>query len=152
MTKDEMDQATQHLGTKSAKIRALAGLGVARSEIAKFLGIKYQHVRNVLVQPAPARGDTPPLPTAPRADVPAAWEVARKAADVADEEKFVADEGAVILRYPGILASASIDELEEFFAFVIKRARRRAAKRAETIKQAGPVLYPDVASPESRER
>src|SRR4051812_46486838 len=50
----EVDEAkeglTADLPTTSAKIRALHGAGYSRSEIAEFLGIRYQHVRNVLVQ------------------------------------------------------------------------------------------------------
>lgn len=38
------------LTTKSEKIRALAREGFSRTEIADFLKIRYQHVRNVLVQ------------------------------------------------------------------------------------------------------
>lgn len=38
------------LATKSEKIRALATAGLTRTQIAAFLGIRYQHVRNVLVQ------------------------------------------------------------------------------------------------------
>ncbi|MCY3913239.1 MAG: AbrB/MazE/SpoVT family DNA-binding domain-containing protein [Chloroflexi bacterium] len=38
------------LTTKSDKIRALFRAGYSRSEIARSLGIRYQHVRNVLVQ------------------------------------------------------------------------------------------------------
>ena len=52
MTKDEMDKVTASLPTKSAKIRALDKLGATRSEIANYLQIRYQHVRNVLVGPA----------------------------------------------------------------------------------------------------
>ena len=37
------------LTTKSDKIRALAKAGYDRTEIAKHLGIRYQHVRNVLL-------------------------------------------------------------------------------------------------------
>jgi hypothetical protein len=37
--------------TKSAVIRHLTSLGKSRSDIAKFMGIRYQHVRNVLTQP-----------------------------------------------------------------------------------------------------
>ncbi len=45
------------LTTKSDKIRALDAAGFTRTEIAQFLGIRYQHVRNVLVQSgAPAPG------------------------------------------------------------------------------------------------
>lgn len=38
------------LVTKSDKIRELARAGYSRTEISAFLGIRYQHVRNVLVQ------------------------------------------------------------------------------------------------------
>ncbi|MDX2143393.1 MAG: AbrB/MazE/SpoVT family DNA-binding domain-containing protein [Rhodospirillaceae bacterium] len=47
---DKMKMLTEGLSTKSAKIRALDGAGYTRSQIAKFLGIRYQHVRNVLIQ------------------------------------------------------------------------------------------------------
>jgi hypothetical protein len=40
---------TSGLETKSAKIRALAEAGYDRTEISNLLGIRYQHVRNVLV-------------------------------------------------------------------------------------------------------
>jgi len=63
MTDHEMEQATRHLPTKSAKIRTLEKLGVARADIARFLGVRYQHVRNVLVQPAPAREASHPVPS-----------------------------------------------------------------------------------------
>lgn len=39
------------LPTVSAKIRHLNGLGWSRSEIAKSLNKRYQHVRNVLTTP-----------------------------------------------------------------------------------------------------
>ena len=54
MTRDEMDIETQGINTKSDKIRKLAKLGATRSEIAAYLNIRYQHVRNVLVSPAPS--------------------------------------------------------------------------------------------------
>ena len=37
--------------TTSAKIRALHAQGWSRSQIAKGLGVIYQHVRNVLITP-----------------------------------------------------------------------------------------------------
>jgi hypothetical protein len=43
-------EVVQGLRTKSEKIRALANAGYDRAEIAKYLDIIYQHVRNVLVQ------------------------------------------------------------------------------------------------------
>jgi hypothetical protein len=44
-----MNTLTAGLGTKSAKIRRLGQAGYSRQQIADFLGIRYQHVRNVLV-------------------------------------------------------------------------------------------------------
>ena len=46
----ELAESVQHLRTKSEKIRALARRGVERADIARALGIRYQHVRNVLEQ------------------------------------------------------------------------------------------------------
>src|SRR5262249_20156509 len=66
-----MKALTKGLSTKSDKIRALSEAGYSRGDIAKFLGIRYQHVRNVLVQSAKpaARGfaeaATPALVGAP---------------------------------------------------------------------------------------
>jgi DNA-directed RNA polymerase specialized sigma24 family protein len=44
---NHMDKLT----TKSAKIRLLDQEGFTRSEIAKIMGVRYQHVRNVLITP-----------------------------------------------------------------------------------------------------
>lgn len=44
------DAVVAGLTTKADKIRALFRAGYSRSEIAGFLGIRYQHARNVLVQ------------------------------------------------------------------------------------------------------
>ena len=53
MRPDNMSTITEGLPTKAAKIRALDAAGYTRSNIADFLGIRYQHVRNVLVQGPP---------------------------------------------------------------------------------------------------
>jgi AbrB family looped-hinge helix DNA binding protein len=45
-----MDRLTKGLPSKSEKMRALAGAGYARADIARFLGTRYQFVRNVLAQ------------------------------------------------------------------------------------------------------
>lgn len=41
------------LATNAAKIRTLAQAGVARADIARFLGVRYQQVRNTLVRARP---------------------------------------------------------------------------------------------------
>ncbi len=53
-----MDALTRDLTTKSSKIRALDEAGYMRGDIGRFLGIRYQHVRNVLVAPGPSREST----------------------------------------------------------------------------------------------
>ena len=48
-----MNEVTNGLPTKAAKIRALDKRGFKRADIARFLGIRYQHVRNTLERPEP---------------------------------------------------------------------------------------------------
>ncbi|MBP0615873.1 hypothetical protein [Jiella mangrovi] len=48
---EAMTKITAGLPTKAAKIRALDEKGFERADIARFLGIRYQHVRNTLERP-----------------------------------------------------------------------------------------------------
>jgi AbrB family looped-hinge helix DNA binding protein len=50
MANPDLRALVEHLPTKSEKIRALAARGVPRAEIARTLGLSYQHVRGVLEQ------------------------------------------------------------------------------------------------------
>jgi hypothetical protein len=56
MDQDQMQAIAQPHATISDKIRALAAAGAPRAEIARFLGKRYQHVRNVLEGDAQAGG------------------------------------------------------------------------------------------------
>lgn len=58
-----MGTVVKGLPTKSAKIRALAAEGYARADIARYLRIRYQHVRNVLVAPPPKAAAKAPAPS-----------------------------------------------------------------------------------------
>ena len=49
-SRGHMDALTSGLDTKSDKMRALWRAGYPKAEIARFLGVRYQFVRNVLVQ------------------------------------------------------------------------------------------------------
>ena len=49
----EMKRIVEGLPTISAKIRALDAAGYPRADIARFLGKRYQHVRNVLLRGRP---------------------------------------------------------------------------------------------------
>src|SRR5580658_2191360 len=46
----QMRELTQGFKSKSDKMRVLAKAGYERADIARFLGTRYQFVRNVLVQ------------------------------------------------------------------------------------------------------
>jgi AbrB family looped-hinge helix DNA binding protein len=48
MAQSDLQLSISKLPTTSAKIRALAERGIERADIARTLGIRYQHVRNVL--------------------------------------------------------------------------------------------------------
>jgi antitoxin component of MazEF toxin-antitoxin module len=57
---ETMTTITEGLPTKAEKIRALGRAGYPRAEIARFLGIRYQHVRNTLEAagiPMPSDGE-----------------------------------------------------------------------------------------------
>ena len=48
MTHEEMERLTAGTNIKSEKIRILFRAGLQRADIARFMGISYQHVQNVL--------------------------------------------------------------------------------------------------------
>jgi bifunctional DNA-binding transcriptional regulator/antitoxin component of YhaV-PrlF toxin-antitoxin module len=50
LTHHDMVTLTKGLPSKAEKIRALAARGTPRADIARFLGVRYQQVRNVLVR------------------------------------------------------------------------------------------------------
>src|SRR5271168_1888291 len=55
MLPEQMAEIVEGRSTVSDKIRALNAAGVARADIARFLGKRYQHVRNVLEDDAQSR-------------------------------------------------------------------------------------------------
>lgn len=48
MTHEEMERLTAHTDVKSEKIRVLFKEGVERADIARFMGVQYQYVHNIL--------------------------------------------------------------------------------------------------------
>lgn len=50
MDEQEMDRITQGCTSKAAKVRALNAAGVSTGDIGRYLGIRYQHVYNVLLR------------------------------------------------------------------------------------------------------
>jgi AbrB family looped-hinge helix DNA binding protein len=70
-------RAVDHLSKKSDKIRALAARGLARADIARLLGVRYQQVRNVLERDKervakPAGMSEPPQPALVDDTIPSA--------------------------------------------------------------------------------
>jgi len=64
MTREEMERLTKGVAVIAEKVRMLHDAGVTRSEIAAFLGIRYQHVHNVLKR-GNRLGTTPAEPVTP---------------------------------------------------------------------------------------
>jgi hypothetical protein len=56
LDRDRLEGLVRQHGTVAGKIRALAAAGVPRADIARFLGKRYQHVRNVLEGDAQSGG------------------------------------------------------------------------------------------------
>jgi len=54
--RERLDALARPHATVAGKIRALAAAGVPRADIARFLGKRYQHVRNVLEDDAHSSG------------------------------------------------------------------------------------------------
>jgi|1185.fasta_scaffold563892_2 hypothetical protein len=50
-TQNDISQQLSLLSTTSSKVRYLDSKNYSRSQIAKILNIRYQHVRNVLITP-----------------------------------------------------------------------------------------------------
>ena len=153
-----MDEVAEGLSTKAEKIRALFRAGYSRTEIAGFMGIRYQHVRNVLVQsgfmetqlsrPMPAE-DVAPEDSAPvlvrtaigpggRVVIPAAY---RKALEVdegdyivmhmdGDELRVVNDEKE-FARVQEMIASYVPEGVSLVDELIAERRQEAAAEEAE---------------------
>ncbi len=81
--REKMAAVVEGLLTKSAKIRALDAAGYARADIARFLDIRYQHVRTVLIQGPPKRERPAVPPAVPPSQPPGASGDDRPAARLA---------------------------------------------------------------------
>ena len=105
-----MDEAVLGLTTKSDKIRALNRAGYKRSQIADYLNIRYQHVRNVLVdEERRAGGGAQPSAHAGMAEkarsfTPAPEVDARRAIRIV-----IGEDGSLTLP-PALLAAAGISQ------------------------------------------
>jgi len=133
-----MDRLVDGLRTKSAKIRALDKAGYSRPEIAKFLGISNQHVRNVLVRAAAPVAEQVKAKIGPggRIVIPAAFRQAMKVGE-GDDVVLRLDEGGVRVVSP----ASSVKRAQEIVRRHVPKgvrlseeliAERRAEVRRET--------------------
>src|SRR5689334_12654550 len=108
-SQSDMRAAVGGLKTKSDKIRKLAASGYSRSDIAKFLGVRYQHVRNVLVDDERRRG------ASGASEAPAAWS-AELATDTSGKIK-VRTDGSVLIPV-AVLEAAGLHQGDALTAHV----------------------------------
>ncbi len=154
---ENMTAIAEGLPTKSAKIRALGAAGFERADIARFLGIRYQHVRNVLIQ-GPPKNERPVVAAgsdgretvsgandrvkvkigpAGRIVIPAAF---REAMDVEEGDTLVAtvDEDGIVrltstsaaVRMAQRIVCAAVPPDVSLSASLIEDRRREAAREA----------------------
>lgn len=64
MTDHEMELICEGQSTKSEKIRRLGAAGVAKGDIARYLGVRYQFVYNVLKSAGQSASPQPGSPAA----------------------------------------------------------------------------------------
>ena len=114
----DMQRLVDGLSTMSARIRALDAAGYARADIARFLGKRYQHVRNVLVQGPPKSG------AARSRSAPA-----RQPGDVGPQHLRIARNGRLVI--PADMRSAMlIDDSGHLTARVVRGELRVLAPQA----------------------
>ena len=135
--------------TVADKIRALAGAGVPRADIARFLGKRYQHVRNVLEDDAQSgasgyvvgRADLSGVREAPTSFKEASAEPYALDAGVAVLRLPVRDDGALVLPpmalqalglRPGGIAIAELDG-ERLSVFSVQESVRRIQAMAREL-------------------
>ena len=90
MDQHQIDGITSGLKTKSDKIRALNAAGVSRADIGRHLGIRYQHVRNVLVSDAALATGVAAHPSAATEPLPATDDRPTKTLTIEDAKRGLA--------------------------------------------------------------
>ncbi|MGN6583585.1 MAG: hypothetical protein ACTHJV_07770 [Rhizobiaceae bacterium] len=113
-----MREVVKNLTTVSDKIRALDEAGFERADIARFLDKRYQHVRNVLTGPRPARRHATSTPKAEKASQSAVSRKAPGACDILKARIQIGAGGRIVVP-ADMRASMGVSEGDTLFARVI---------------------------------
>ena len=151
-----LDEVVREPGTKSSKIRKLAAAGHSRADIAKALGIRYQHVRNVLVADEAAlerQATEDSAPSAGRAPLEASalpGAPFRLTVDAAGCVRLPADALASLRAQPG---SVLVGEMvgPELHLYPLQEAIRRAQALVKEFVPSGRSLADDLIADRRRE-
>lgn len=151
-----LDEVVREPGTKSSKIRKLAAAGHSRADIAKALGIRYQHVRNVLVADEAVLERRAADDVAPPASVTSVETTVlpgapfRLTVDAAGCVRLPADALAALRAPPG---SVLVGELvgTELHLYPLQEAIRRAQALVKEFVPAGRSLADDLIADRRRE-
>jgi bifunctional DNA-binding transcriptional regulator/antitoxin component of YhaV-PrlF toxin-antitoxin module len=125
----EMKRLTADIPGVSAKIRVLGAAGIPRAEIAKFLGKRYQHVRNVL--------ESDRTKSAAKETVPAAQPEKRLTAKVR-----LGPDGRVVI--PAAMRAALGMKEEDIFFARVEDGEIRLATPQRTMQRVSDLLSPFV--------
>lgn len=151
-----LDKVVREPGTKSSKIRKLAAAGHSRSDIAKALGIRYQHVRNVLVadeaalERRAAEDVAPPANNAPVETSVLPNTPFRLTVDAAGSVRLPTDALVSLRTKPG---SVLVGEMvgTELHLYSLQDAIRRAQASVKEFVAAGRSLADDLIADRRRE-
>ncbi len=151
-----LDEVVREPGTKSSKIRKLAAAGHSRSDIAKALGIRYQHVRNVLVadeaalEHQAAEPGEPPASSAPIETSTLPGAPFRLTVDAAGCIRLPADALSALQAKPGAVLVGEIVGTE-LHLYPLQEAIRRAQASVKGFVPAGRSLADDLIADRRRE-
>ena len=125
-----MEELTRGLGTKSEKIRTLGSAGYSRQQIADFLRIRYQHVRNVLLDQERKRQGFSEAASGPARDASV-----HPAAPAGPGKVLLSPDGSIFLP-PGILDAAGYRPGDTLFVRALADGEVRLLSSRAAIRRA----------------
>lgn len=133
-----MDEITLGLPSKSEKIRRLSAAGYSRRQIADFIGVRYQFVRNVVVdEERKQKGEAGEM-----AEPRPAWRAEEPRTDAAGKIRVRADGAAVIPTE--VLAKAGFKAEDAIVVHVSGDGEIHLLSRLAAVRRAQALIRPFV--------